>query len=75
VDRGDKQIDVRALVTQLDVIEDTTTLCAALDWPIAPLLRARVKSTSEGSCKPAELARALGVGGERSLVARLGVVA
>jgi radical SAM family uncharacterized protein/radical SAM-linked protein len=77
VERGDKQIDVRALVIELDVIGDeaAATLCRALDWPAAPaVLRARVRATSEGSAKPAELARALGVAGEGARVARLGVV-
>ncbi|HUJ62446.1 MAG TPA: TIGR03960 family B12-binding radical SAM protein [Kofleriaceae bacterium] len=84
VARGDRTIDVRALVLDAGVIADdaATRLCAALDWPDAPaLLRARVRSSAEGSVKPAELARALGVWGsddprgERALVARLGVVA
>jgi radical SAM-linked protein len=76
--REARQIDVRALVTELDVIADDAAikLCAALDWPAAPaLLRVRVKSTSEGSARPVELAGALGVAGEQMLVARLGVVA
>jgi radical SAM family uncharacterized protein len=72
VERDGKTIDARALVLALDVVDDTR-LCAALDWPAAPLLRARVSSTAEGSIKPAELARALGLAGAR--VARLGVVA
>ena len=62
--RGDKSIDVRALVTELDVIDGDAAakLCAALDWPDAPaLFRARVRSTSQGSAKPSEIARALGV--------------
>jgi radical SAM family uncharacterized protein len=71
VERDSKTIDARALVLALDVVADTR-LCAALDWPAAPLLRARVSSTAEGSIKPAELARALGLAGAR--VARLGVV-
>ncbi|MGE5183489.1 MAG: TIGR03960 family B12-binding radical SAM protein [Acidobacteriota bacterium] len=74
---GGKMIDARALVTELDVIADAAAakLTAALDWPERPaLLRARVRSTSEGSIKPVELARVLGVWGERALVARLGVV-
>jgi radical SAM family uncharacterized protein len=82
VARGDKQIDVRALVLDVGVIADEAAgaLCAALDWPVAPLLRARVRATSEGSAKPSEVARALGVWGDgdpraaHALVARLGVV-
>ena len=76
----DRQIDVRALVTEADVIADATRLCAALDWPAAPLARVRVRATAEGSAKPAEVARALGVWGaedpraRHALVARLGVV-
>jgi len=84
VARGDKKmIDVRSLVTELDVIagEAATALARALDWGDAPaLVRARVRATAEGSAKPSELARALGVWGsddprgEHALVARLGVV-
>ena len=82
VARGDKQIDVRQHVIDVGVIdaEAATTLCAALDWPPTPLLRARVRATAEGSAKPSEVARALGVWGtddprgEHALVARLGVV-
>jgi radical SAM-linked protein len=85
VARGEKQIDVRALVLAIDVIADdaATRLCAALDWPSQPLLRVRVRATSEGSAKPSEVAKALGVWGggaaddlraPHALVARLGVV-
>jgi radical SAM superfamily enzyme YgiQ (UPF0313 family) len=81
--RGDKRIDVRALVGEVDVIdgEAATRLCAALDWAPGPVVRARVRSTSDGSAKPSELARALGVWGSedpraaKARVARLGVVA
>jgi hypothetical protein len=83
VARGDKLVDVRALVLDLDVIADEAalTLCAALDWANGPLLRARVRATADGSAKPSEVARALGVWGSddvrapHALVARLGVVA
>ncbi|MDB4953110.1 MAG: hypothetical protein JWO36_679 [Myxococcales bacterium] len=84
ISRGDKKmIEVRGLVTELDVIADEAALklCAALDWPAAPaLFRARVRATAEGSAKPSEIARALGVWGpedvraQHALVARLGVV-
>ncbi|MDB4960017.1 MAG: hypothetical protein JWP01_16 [Myxococcales bacterium] len=82
VARGDKTIDVRALVLETSVIdgEAATRLAAALDWPVGPLLRARVRATADGSAKPSEVARALGVWGgddvrsEHALVARLGVV-
>ena len=52
-----------------------------LDWPEGGLIRVRVTATSEGSAKPSEVAKALGVWGsddpraEHALVARLGVVA
>jgi hypothetical protein len=80
-----KQIDVRALVTEVDVIDGAAAakLAAALDWPSNDsgcLLRARVCATSDGSAKPSEIAKALGVWGsdelraEHALVARLGVV-
>jgi radical SAM family uncharacterized protein/radical SAM-linked protein len=78
LERGDRTIDVRALVREIDVItgEAADKLCAALDWPAAPaLMRVRVSATAEGSAKPAELARALGLAGEQALFARLGVVA
>ena len=60
--------------------EAARTLCAALDWADGPLLRARVRATADGSAKPSEVARALGVWGpddpraQHALVARLGVV-
>jgi len=81
--RGDKLVDVRPLVLELDVIagEAALKLCAALDWAPGPLLRARVRATADGSAKPAEVAKALGVWGpddvraQHALVARLGVVA
>jgi radical SAM family uncharacterized protein/radical SAM-linked protein len=83
VARGDKQIDVRALVLEVSVIADDAAraVCAALDWPEGPVLRARVQATADGSAKPSEVARALGVWGPEdprathALVARLGVVA
>ncbi len=82
VARGDKQVDVRALILDVDVIADeaATVLCAALDWPPQPLFRARVRATAEGSAKPSEVAKALGVWGpddlraQHALVARLSVV-
>ena len=81
--RGDKSIDVRSLVIEASVISGDAAmkLCAALDWPDAPaLVRARVRATAEGSAKPSELAKALGIWGsddprgDHALVARLGVV-
>jgi len=78
-----RDVDVRALVTEVSVIADEAAakLCGALDWPAAPaLFRVRVRATAEGSAKPSELAKALGVWGsedlrgDHALVARLGVV-
>jgi radical SAM family uncharacterized protein/radical SAM-linked protein len=81
--KGEKTVDVRALVAEVDVIADEASerLCAALDWPSSPLLRVRVRSTAEGSAKPAEIARALGVWGSddprgtHAQIARLTMVA
>jgi len=81
-ERRSKQVDVRALVSEVEVIEGDTAakLTAALDWPEGPVLRVRVSATSEGSAKPAEVAKALGVWGvddpraSHALVARLGMV-
>jgi radical SAM family uncharacterized protein/radical SAM-linked protein len=82
VARGDKVVDVRPLVLAVDVIDGdaATRLCGALDWAPGALLRVRVRATAEGSAKPSEVARALGVWGpddvraQHALVARLGVV-
>jgi len=80
--RGQKTIDVRGMVLDVSVIDGDAALrlAAALDWTTSPLLRARVRATADGSAKPSEVARALGVWGsddprgEHALVARLGVV-
>jgi hypothetical protein len=80
--KGAKTIEVRSLVTAVDVITDEASdkLCAALDWPTGPLLRVRVRATAEGSAKPGEIARALGVWGSDDMrgahahIARLAVV-
>jgi len=80
--RGDKLVDVRPLILAIDVIdgEAALKLCAALDWSHGPLLRARIRATADGSAKPSEVAKALGVWGtddpraQHALVARLGVV-
>ena len=80
--RGARTVDVRELVLEADVIDGdaATRLAGALDWPDAPLLRVRVRATADGSAKPSELAKALGVWGDEdpraahALVARLGVV-
>src|SRR5690606_14434734 len=54
VARGDRTIDVRALVLDAGVLdaEAAAKVCAALDWPAGPLLRVRVRATAEGSAKP-----------------------
>ncbi|MGE0404286.1 MAG: hypothetical protein AB7T06_46685, partial [Kofleriaceae bacterium] len=82
VARGEKTIDVRPFVLDIGVIDGdaASKVCNALDWPVAALFRVRVRTTSEGSAKPSEVAKALGVWGsddprgEHALVARLGVV-
>jgi hypothetical protein len=82
-----RTVDVRAMVTAVEPIdgEVASRICAALDWPFTstegPLLRARILANSDGSAKPPEVARALGVWGSddprgvHARVARLGVVA
>ncbi len=80
VARKDKQIDVRALVQHLEVLEpeQAAGLCTALDWSPGALLRARIEVCPDGSAKPIEVARALGVYGAEdpraphALTARLG---
>jgi radical SAM-linked protein len=81
VARKDKLIDVRALVQELAVVDAATTakLCGALDAPVAPAaLRVKVSCTAEGSAKPAEVAKALGLWGpddpraSHATLARLG---
>ncbi|MBX3157453.1 MAG: TIGR03960 family B12-binding radical SAM protein [Deltaproteobacteria bacterium] len=80
-----RTVDVRAHVFAVDVIagDAARSVCAALDWPEGDgaLFRARIAANSDGSVKPHEVARALGVWGaddpraHHALVARLGVVA
>jgi radical SAM-linked protein len=79
--RDEREIDVRAYVAGIDVLEgeDAARMCRALDWPEAPaLLQVRVQVTPQGSAKPVEVAQALGVWGNpdprapHALVARLG---
>jgi hypothetical protein len=81
--RDDRTVDVRTLVTALDVLDGDAAarLVGAFGWPDAPaLLRARVSATSAGTARPVEVARALGIWGaddpraDHALVARLGVV-
>jgi radical SAM family uncharacterized protein/radical SAM-linked protein len=82
VARGEKMIDVRGLILEMSVIagEAADKLAGALDWPAGPMVRVRIRATAEGSAKPSEIAKALGVWGsddpraEHALVARLGVV-
>jgi hypothetical protein len=71
-------IDVRAFVLEVEVLvgDAAARLCTVLEWPASPaLVRVRVRTTAEGSAKPTEVVRALGVDGAGALVARLGVVA
>jgi radical SAM family uncharacterized protein len=84
IERGERRIDVRGMVLEADVVagDAALRLAAALDWPAAPaLLRVRVRSSSDGSAKPTEVAQAFGVAGgadprsPRPLLARLGLVA
>src|SRR5690606_16463904 len=77
--RGEREVDVRALVEAVDVVSgsDAERLCAALAWDRSPLARARVVVDPAGSAKPVEVARALGVQPEgaiarRAALARLG---
>ena len=83
VTRGEREVNVRAMVEEVDVLagDAAARLSAALDWPEAPaLVRARVIVAPDGSAKPVEVARALGIaGGEqpgapRCALARLGFV-
>lgn len=83
VARGARTIDVRPFIEDVAVVADEAAqrLCAALDWPSAPaLFSVRVSTSADGSAKPSEVARALGVWGPdepsavHALVARLGVV-
>ena len=82
-------IDVRRFVTAIEVVvgDEADRLCAALDWPavgdaadrVEALFAVTVRSDSEGSAKPSEIARALGIyGGDdlrarHALMARLGL--
>jgi radical SAM family uncharacterized protein/radical SAM-linked protein len=83
VSRGERAVDVRGFVESVDVVDGDAAarLCAALDWEGgAPLVRARVTVAPDGSAKPIEVARALGVAGgdgpaeRRCRLARLGFV-
>jgi radical SAM family uncharacterized protein len=89
VARGERTVNVRSLVIDLSVIDGdaATTLRNALDWPndqatqdSAAVVRVRVHATADGSVKPSEVAKALGIWGsddpraEHALTARLGVV-
>ena len=81
VARGERQIDVRSFVEELEVVagDAAARLSDVLDWPAAPaLLRARVTVAPDGSAKPIEVARALSLAGDetpgapRCVLARLG---
>src|SRR5690606_18751121 len=73
VSRGERTIDVRGRVESVEVTdpEATAKLVAALDWPEAPaLVVARVTVSPDGSAKPVEVARALGLDGQADAVGR-----
>ena len=83
VARGERAVDVRGFVEQVEVVagDVAARLAAALDWEAAPgLVRARVTVAADGSAKPIEVARALGLAGgdgpgaPRCRLARLGFV-
>ncbi len=66
VARAERTVDVRALVQEVEVIPAAAAepLRRALDWPVGEgLLRARVSTGPQGSARPLEVARALGVAG------------
>ena len=63
--------DARAAVLALDVL-DAPAAARALGWRERPLLRARLRVSSEGTVRPAELAELLGLSGAD--IARLGLV-
>jgi hypothetical protein len=74
-------IDVRGFVESVDVVPaGGRAVCGALDWERGPLVRARVTVAPDGSAKPIEVARALGLAGgdsptaPRCRLARLGFV-
>ena len=81
VTRKAREVDVRGYVQHAGVVGAAASgrLCTVLGWPEAPaLLQVRVSVTPEGSAKPIEVAKALGVYGNpdpratHALVARLG---
>jgi radical SAM family uncharacterized protein/radical SAM-linked protein len=82
--RGDRSLDVRGYVADVTVIaaDAAARLCEVLRWPATPaLLGALVHVTPNGSAKPSEVARALGIAGggspvaPRARLARLGMFA
>jgi radical SAM-linked protein len=62
VPRKEKEIDVRGFVSQVTVMDDSR-LAPVLGWSEGPLLIARVAIRPNGSAKPSEVAKALGVWG------------
>jgi radical SAM-linked protein len=73
VTRGEERIvDARKFVLDLQVIEDEK-LARALEWEPRALLRGRVSTSAEGSVKPSELLRAIGLG-EEATIARLALI-
>jgi radical SAM family uncharacterized protein len=81
VARDERNIDVRALVQEIEVIEGraAAALARGFDWPEGgAIVRVRVSSTADGTARPTEVALALGLvdgdGKPRCHVGRLGVV-
>ena len=81
VARDEKTIDVRALASDVAVIDERAALrlTTALGWDEGALLQVTVKVSAAGSARPIEVARALGVWGaddpraRHAFVARLGL--
>lgn len=70
VRRKEKEIAVSAYVSQIEVLDEeaSATLCKVLDWPVAPaLLRIQVASSPQGSARPIEVCRGMGIAGEEKV--------
>ena len=65
--------DAREAVLALEVL-DAPAIARALAWRERPLLRARLRVSSDGSVKPSELAELLGLAEAGTDIARLGLV-
>ena len=77
VSRKDKIINVRPLVSEIELLDDSSSamFAKAAGWDAKTLIRARVLVSPKGSAKPIEVAEAVGVGGtlrRRPDLARLG---